>query len=107
MKPAAKTTRLAILAAGLLALNLLDSGTGQRLSDTLPILPAIPRDDTTRIEISTAAAKLVMESEAIPGATGIGEDKRRWDLTAPIEGYADQQAVKRLLMTFRKEVPST
>ena len=78
MKPAAKTTLLAILAAVLLALNLLDSGTGQRLSDTLPILPAIPRDDTTRIEISTAAAKLVMESEAIPGATGIGEDKRRW-----------------------------
>lgn len=105
MTPQTKTLVLAAVAALFLALNLLDTGTTQRLSDTLPILEAVPRDQATRIELSTATTKVVLEAQPIEGAAGIGEDTVRWTITAPIEATADQQAVKALLMNFRKAVP--
>lgn len=105
MSPSTKTTVLAVVAALLLVLNLLDTGTSQRLSDTLPILEAVPREQATRIELSTATTKVVLEAVPLDGEAGIGEEGVRWTLTSPIEATADQQAVKALLLNFRKAVP--
>lgn len=105
MRPAAKTGVLAALVAVLLGLNVLDSGTGQRLSATLPMLEAVSKDSATRIELTTATNKTVLTAVPVADAAGEGEDKVQWELTAPITGAADQQAVKALLASFRKEVP--
>ena len=105
MSPSTKTTVLAVVAALLLALNLVDTGTSQRLSDTLPILDAVPREQASRIELSTATTKVVLEAVPLDGDAGIGEETVRWVITSPIEATADQQAVKALLMSFRKAVP--
>lgn len=104
MKATQKTALLAAVAGALLALNLVDSGTGARLADQLPTIEALPRDEVTRIEISTAVNKVVMESAAVEGADGVGETKRTWTLAAPIQGEADQVAVRTLLNNFRKDV---
>ncbi len=99
-----KTVALAAVAVLLLALNLVDQGTGSRIADQLPTIEAIPRDEATRIEISTAVQKIVLEGEAVEGAAGAGEDKRLWRVTAPIQAEADQVAVRTLLKNFRKDV---
>ena len=104
MKTTQKTALLAAVAAALLALNLIDSGTGARLAQQLPTIEALPRDEVTRIEISTAISTVVLDGVAIEGAEGVGEDKRLWQLTAPITGEADQIAVRTLLNHFRKDV---
>jgi hypothetical protein len=104
MRATKKTAVLAAVAGALLALNLVDSGTGSRLAEQLPLIEALPRDEVTRIEISTAVNTVVMESAAIEDALGVGEDKRVWRLVAPIEGEADQVAVRTLLNNFRKDV---
>lgn len=104
MRATQKTAVLAAVAGALLALNLVDSGTGSRLAEQLPTIEALPRDEVTRIEISTAVKKVVLESAPIEAALGVGEDKRIWRLVAPIEGEADQVAVRTLLNNFRKDV---
>jgi hypothetical protein len=104
MKATQKTVLLAAVAGALLALNLVDSGTGARLAEQLPTIEALPRDEVTRIEISTAVNTVVLEGDRIEGADGAGEDKRLWRLSAPIEGEADQVAVRTLLNNFRKDV---
>jgi hypothetical protein len=104
MRPSTKTRVLAALVAVLLGLNLIDAGTGERLRETLPTIEAVSRENATRIELSSATSKTVLT--AIPVADAApGEDPVRWELTAPITGPADQQAVKALLASFRKEVP--
>lgn len=104
MRATQKTTLLAGVAGALLALNLLDAGTGSRLAEQLPLIEALPRDEVTRIEISTAVSTVVMEGGSVEGALGVGQDKRLWRLVAPIEGEADQVAVRTLLNNFRKDV---
>ena len=88
-----KTRLLAVIFAILLAMVLLDRGPTAS-EDTLPRLPALPREDVRRIELSAADDKLVLVQEG-----------GRWKITAPYQADADQQAVKSLLMSFRKELP--
>lgn len=102
MKPAQKTMALAVVAALFAGLNLIDRGSAERLSDQLPVLSAVPRSEATRIELSTATNKVVLE--AISEVSREGE-MAIWHLVAPIEGDADQIAVRTLLNQFRKDVP--
>ena len=104
MRTTTKTGVLAALVAVLLGLNLIDAGTGERLRDTLPTLEAVSRENATRIELTTASTKTVLTAIPVPDA-GPGADAVRWELSAPISGAADQQAVKAMLASFRKEVP--
>jgi len=104
VKTTQKTVVLAVVAVALLALNLVDAGTGARLAQELPTIEALPRDEVTRIEIRTAVSTVVLDGVPVEGADGVGEDKRLWQLTAPISGEADQVAVRTLLNHFRKDV---
>lgn len=105
MTPQRKTLLLAVVALALLGLNFIDRGSGSRLAEQLPAIEALPRDEVTRIELSSAVQKIVLEGELIEAADGAGEDKRFWRVVAPIEGDADQIAVRTLLNNFRKDVP--
>jgi Domain of unknown function (DUF4340) len=105
MKPASKTLALAALALVLGLLNLLDRGTGQRVADELPRLPALEREQVQRIEISTALEKVVLERESGGGDKALDGGEGRWRLRAPSEGEADQVGVRTLLNQFRKETP--
>ena len=112
MKTAHKTALLGAVTLALLALNLVDRGTGQRLAAQLPVIDALPREEVSRIEISTAVEKVVLESTLVDDgagavdltADGAGVVQRRWALVAPVAGDADQVAVRTLLNIFRKDV---
>ncbi|MEC7947405.1 MAG: hypothetical protein VX265_07525, partial [Myxococcota bacterium] len=104
MRSTRKTALLAATAVALLGLNLVDSGTGARLAEALPTIEALPRDEVTRIEISTAVNTVVLASDVAEGASGEDVEGRVWRLAAPIEGEADQMAVRALLNNFRKDV---
>jgi hypothetical protein len=102
MKPTQKTTALFVVFLVFLALNFVDVGTGQRISEQLPTLQALDRKTVDRIELSSATWKIVME--------GVDEETtskpvKVWHLVAPIEGDADQIAVRTLVSQFRKEIP--
>ncbi len=102
MKSQQKTLVLGVVALLLLGLNMVDSGSAERLSDTLPTLSAVPREDARRIELSNALNKVVLQ--AIDEESSLG-NMRIWQIAAPIEGDADQIAVRTLLNQFRKDVP--
>jgi len=102
MRPTNKTIALFIVFLALLGLNFIDVGTGRRISEQLPTLPALDRKMVDRIELTTAFEKVVLE--------GITEETTAkpeviWHLKAPIEGDADQIAVRSLVSQFRKEIP--
>lgn len=89
-----RTTRiLAAIAAVLLALALLDRGAGDRVA-TLPTLPAVNRDEVTRITLTQAGQKTILARE---------DD--RWRILQPLQADADEASVKAILAAFRKEVP--
>ena len=92
MRLTQKTLVLLAVLVALLGLNLLDSGNTYTTDAELPSLPAMPADDLTRIEISTASSKTILMQE-----DGI------WMVTAPYEARADQALMQRLISTFRKE----
>jgi len=98
MKLHAKTWALLALTALLLLLNFTDSGSGERLAAELPVIPAIDKTEATRVEISSAIEKVILERSPAEG-----DDPGRWGLTAPAEGDADQILVRSLLNQFRKE----
>lgn len=106
MKLHLKTWALLGLAAVLLALNLVDRGTGERLAAQLPVLPAIDRELATKIELSSAIEKIILEREPpgddVPQQLGAVGD---WEITGPVQGDADQMLVRSLLSQFRKDVP--
>ncbi len=102
MKPHQKTAGLVLVAALLAGLNFVDTGSADRLSDRLPVLSSVEREAARRIELSTATHKIVLE--AVTEVTQAGE-LAVWHLVAPIEGDADQMAVRSLLNQFRKDVP--
>lgn len=87
-----KTWVLLVLAGLLLALNVLDRGPPSDIA-VLPVVPAVAREAVTRIELSGAEDKVVLKPE--------GE---RWRVVAPYQADADQQAVRALLSSFRKEI---
>ena len=103
MRPQQKTIALLVVFLVFVALNLVDRGTGQRITEQLPALPALDRDDVSRIELSTAVHKVVLES--VDEERPDGETVKVWHLVAPIEGDADQIAVRTLIAQFRKEIP--
>lgn len=102
MRPTPKTLGLLALFLLFVGLNFIDVGTGRRLSEQLPAITAVDRDAVTRVELTTALHKIVLE--------GISEESNGkpvtvWHLVAPIEGDADQIAVRTLLNQFRKDIP--
>ena len=103
MRPQQKTIALFVVLIVFVGLNLIDRGTGQRITEQLPTLPAIDRKEISRIELSSAHWKVVLEGidEELPS----GETAKVWHLVAPIEGDADQIAVRTLIAQFRKEIP--
>ena len=103
MRPQQKTIALLVVFLVFVALNLVDRGTGQRITEQLPALPALDRNDVSRIELSTAVHKVVLES--VDEERPDGETVKVWHLVAPIEGDADQIAVRTLIAQFRKEIP--
>lgn len=98
MKITSKTWALLAVLGVLLALNLIDRGSGHRLAEQLPELSALDRKTATRIEISRVTEKMIVEKQ------GEGEEAR-WRITAPIQADADQILVRTLLTAFRKTVP--
>ena len=102
MNARTKTMWLSVVAAGLLLANLVDRGSAERLSAALPVVEAIPRDEVSRIEISTAVQTTVLEVAEMEEATVL--EDRQWRLVAPIKGDADQVAVRSLLNNFRKDL---
>ena len=103
MRPTQKTIALLVVFLAFLALNFVDVGTGYRLSEQLPTLPALDRKTVDRIELSSATSKIILagsDEDSTFGAT-----MKVWRLRAPIEGDADQIAVRTLLSQFRKEIP--
>ncbi len=103
MRPTPKTLLLLAVFLGFVGLNLLDKGTGQRISEQLPTVSAVDRKAIRRIELSNAMEKVVLE--AIAEESSEGETEKVWHLRAPIEGDADQIAVRTLVSQFRKEIP--
>ncbi len=97
-----KTVWLAGVALVLLALNLVDRGNRARVESALPTLPAVDREAVTRIEVSNAVTKVVLEKF---DETAGDKKQSVWHITAPIEADADQIAIKELLKVFRKETP--
>ena len=93
MRIQGKTIVLAVVAALLLLVNLVDRGSGERIAEQLPVIHAFDRDEVTRVEITSAAEKVVLEKK---------DDT--WIVVAPYQALADQVAVRDLLMNFRKEV---
>ena len=105
MRPTSKTLFLAFVALLLLGLNLLDRGTGERIVEQLPAIAAVPRESVSRIELSSAIEKIVLQRVIGEGIKGALDGEGRWKLSAPIEGDADQVAVRSLLNNFRKAAP--
>jgi len=102
MRPTQKTIALFVVFLVFVGLNFIDVGTGQRISEQLPTLAALDRKTVDRIELTSAHEKVVLE--------GIMEESGSkpvmvWHLKAPIEGDADQIAVRTLVSQFRKEIP--
>lgn len=93
MKLTSKTRWLALAALILLALNLLFGGPGVEQS-TRPVIPGVSRDAVTRIELSGAEDKVVLQPKG-----------DRWQVTGPYQADADQEAVKAVLAAFRKDIP--
>jgi hypothetical protein len=89
-----KTIGLAVLALGLVLLNLLDPGSTPGGSTSEHFISPVVAADATRIELSQATSKVVLSSEA--GA---------WSITSPIEHSADQAMVASILQVFRSERP--
>ena len=102
MRPTQKTIALLVVFLVFVGLNFIDVGTGQRLTEQLPALPALDRDSVDRIELTTAYEKVVLEG--ILEETG-SKPVMVWHLKAPIEGDADQIAVRTLVSQYRKEIP--
>jgi len=96
VKPSARTWMLLAAALLLLALNLLDRGGPDGTAVELPEIAAAPAAEVTRIELSDAIRKIVLE----PGPDGGG-----WRLTAPVEAPADAQMVDALLDAFDAPIP--
>lgn len=93
MKLTSKTRWLALTALVLVALNLLFGGAGADRSER-PVLPGVRSDAVTRIELSGAEDKVVLEPRG-----------DRWQVTGPYQADADQEAVKAVLAAFRKDIP--
>ena len=102
MRPTQKTIALFVVFLVFVALNVVDVGTGQRLSEQLPSLPALDRKSVDRIELTTAHEKVVLEGVL---EDAVNKPEMVWHLKAPIEGDADQIAVRTLVSQFRKEIP--
>ena len=103
MRPTQKTIALLVVFLAFLALNFVDVGTGYRLSEQLPTLPALDRKTVDRIELSSATSKIILAGS--DEDSEFGATMKVWRLRAPIEGDADQIAVRTLLSQFRKEIP--
>ncbi|RME20631.1 MAG: hypothetical protein D6798_20055, partial [Deltaproteobacteria bacterium] len=97
MKPSARTWTLLGVALLLLALNVLDRGGVASSVAALPVLPAVSAAEVTRVELSDAIRKIVLE----PAGDGEGG----WRLTAPVQAPADARMVEELLDTFSSPVP--
>lgn len=92
MKPTSTTVWLMLVAALLLAINLVDRP-GPGSGSDLPVISAVARDAVTRIELSGAEDKLILR-----------QSDGRWTVTAPYRADADPVAVRALLTSFRKEI---
>ncbi len=103
MRPTQKTIVLFVAFVVLVAMNFVDVGTGYRLSEQLPALSSLDRKAVDRIELSSATWKIVLEG--IDEDTDSEKPTKVWRLRAPIEGDADQIAVRTLVAQFRKEIP--
>jgi len=95
MRPTAKTVGLAFLAVALLVLNLVDPGGFPGGEGNVRILPSISEGSATRIEMSSAEHKVVLERNVESG---------RWTITAPIDHPADTPRVRAVLHALRNEI---
>ena len=105
MKVQLKTWALLALAVVLLLLNVVDQGSGERLAAQLPSLAALEREQATRIEVSSATEKVILEREETPEAVAELGAVGDWLITGPFKGEADQMLVRSIVSQFRKEVP--
>jgi hypothetical protein len=96
MRLTPKTMALAAISIGLLLVNLVDPGEGPGGSDVSRVLAPVAEADATRIEMSTASEKVVLEKNPQTG---------RWHITAPLDHPADRALVQGVLHPFRTEVP--
>ncbi len=94
MKPTPRTWLLLAVMLVFVGLNLLSGRTGASLDSALPTVDAAPADTITRIELSDAVRKVVLE----PGAEG------GWRMMAPVDAPADQQMVDDLLRVFADDI---
>jgi len=101
MKPTAKTIGLAAIAVVFAALNLLDSGSGQRIAAQLPHLASIDKTMVQTIELTSVVEKIILKriTPDEPNSPG------RWEIVAPIKAEADAMLIRSLLNNFRKEAP--
>lgn len=88
-----RTTQVLLGIAGLLAIVAFFP-TDKNSSESLPSLPAINRDDVTKIMLTKSGESIILE-----------RDGEGWDITSPLKADADSVSIKSLLMVFRKEVP--
>ena len=105
MKVQLKTWGLLALAVVLLLLNVVDQGSGERLAAQLPSLAALEREQATRIEVSSATEKVILEREETPEAVAELGPWVTGSSRGPFKGEADQMLVRSIVSQFRKEVP--
>jgi hypothetical protein len=88
-----KTKALFVVLAVILLANFINVESSSELQP-LPSIPVMTKDEITKVELSTATEKIVLEK--IEGV---------WNVTSPFKAKADKARVKSLILNFRKEIP--
>ena len=88
-----KTIVLFVIALLLLGLNFLSEEGLAPLPNKLPQIPAMTKDQITRIELTSMGEKVALE-----------RDSNGWRILSPITARADQARINALLLNFRKPI---
>ena len=90
-----KSTFLGAIAVLCTAITIFDSPkmTGEDMGPS--VVATVNPDHVSRIELSTAAQKTILERDSLTG---------RWAIVAPIEQTADAARISQLLAPFRSEI---